>query len=77
MTHGIKRRAPNTPLPGTDPERSASYVTVFFGAPREYGPNEGWQIVQNKHRAKRARRYARIRAAENDVVDIPSLEIHG
>jgi hypothetical protein len=58
------KRAPNTPLPGIDHERPASYTCVFFGATREYGPNEGWQIVKNKKTAKNARRAARRRAEE-------------
>jgi hypothetical protein len=35
-------------LPGIDYDRTDSYVPVFFGAPREYGPNEGWQTVRRK-----------------------------
>ena len=35
-------------LPGIDLDRKDSYVSVFFGAPREYGPDEGWQTVRRK-----------------------------
>jgi hypothetical protein len=58
------KRAPNTPLPGIDHEHPATNIYVFFGAPREYGPNEGWQIVKNKRTVKKARRAARRRAEE-------------
>jgi hypothetical protein len=44
-------------LAGIDPERPYTYRAVFFGAPREYGPNEGWQTVSYKKKGKRARRW--------------------
>jgi hypothetical protein len=30
------------------------YRNVFFGADREYGPNEGWQRVRNKKRYRKS-----------------------
>jgi hypothetical protein len=59
-----QRRAPNTPVPGIDHNHPATNIYVFFGASREYGPNEGWQIVKNKRTVKKARRMARRRAEE-------------
>jgi hypothetical protein len=59
-----QRRAPNVPVPGIDHNHPATNIYVFFGAPREYGPNEGWQIVKNKRTVKKARRMARRRAEE-------------
>ena len=59
-----QRRAPNVPVPGIDHNHPATNIYVFFGASREYGPNEGWQIVKNKRTVKKARRAARRRAEE-------------
>jgi hypothetical protein len=39
--------------PGITPNRPFDYQTVFFGATREYGPDEGWQPVINGRRKKR------------------------
>lgn len=46
-------------LPGIDFDRKDSYVPAFFGAAREYGPDEGWQTV----RRRKAR--AKAKAARN------------
>ena len=43
---------PANPLP--------PYVPPFFGADREYGPEEGWQVVRStRRRPRRNRRKAR------------------
>lgn len=44
-------------LPGIDPDQPCTYKTVFFGAPREYGPEEGWQTVRYSKKGRKARRY--------------------
>ena len=45
-------------LPGIDPDASHSYTPVFFGADREYGPDEGWQRVSYRKKAgRKVRRY--------------------
>ena len=54
-------------LPGIDNERTDNCVPIFFGATREYGPNEGWQEVRRKKHAKNKRR--RRVARENDEKD--------
>ena len=38
----------NRGLPGIDYDRTDSYVPLFFGASREYGPDEGWQTVRRR-----------------------------
>lgn len=35
-------------LPGLTPDPNYRYKRVFFGAEREYGPDEGWQHVGRK-----------------------------
>lgn len=40
----------NTPLPGIDHTRTDVYQTPFFGAKREYGPEDGWTTVHYKRR---------------------------
>jgi len=57
-------RFKNISLPGIDNDRPASYTCVFFGAPREYGPEEGWQVVTDKRAVKRRRR--RVAKQEQD-----------
>ena len=47
----------NRHLPGIDPDRPFTYVPVFFGATREYGPNEGWQTVSYRKKGRKARRW--------------------
>lgn len=42
---------PSNPLP--------AYLPPFFGAEREYGPEEGWQIVRHRRRPRRNRRKAK------------------
>jgi len=59
--------ATNSGLPGINNERTYSYTPVFFGAPREYGPNEGWQEARRKKHVKNKRR--RKVARENDEKD--------
>jgi len=45
-------------LPGIDPNANYTYTRVFFGADREYGPDEGWQRVSyRKKGGRKARRY--------------------
>ena len=45
-------------LPGIDPDANYTYTRVFFGAEREYGPDEGWQRVSyRKKGGRKARRY--------------------
>jgi len=44
-------------LPGIDPDASHSYTTVFFGADREYGPEEGWQRVSYRNKGGRKARF--------------------
>ena len=34
-------------------EKPYVYKNVFFGADREYGPEEGWQTVRRKRRYRR------------------------
>jgi len=38
----------NRGLPGIDYDRKDAYVPLFFGASREYGPDEGWQTVRRR-----------------------------
>lgn len=38
----------NRGLPGIDYDRKDAYVSPFFGASREYGPDEGWQTVRRR-----------------------------
>jgi hypothetical protein len=45
-------------LPGIDPDAKYIYTRVFFGADREYGPDEGWQRVSYRKKGRKARRYA-------------------
>ena len=47
-SHALSDPMKSRGLPGIDVDRKDSYVSVFFGAPREYGPNEGWQTVRRK-----------------------------
>ena len=40
----------NMPLPGIDRTRTDVYQTPFFGAKREYGPEDGWTTVHYRRR---------------------------
>ena len=62
-------------LVGIDHERKDNCVPVFFGAQREYGPNEGWQEVRkNKHvKNKRKRKVARDPAQDLDIDHITDV----
>ena len=40
------------------------YRTVFFGATREYGPEEGWQTVSFKKKGRKSRQW-KSRALKN------------
>ena len=57
-------------LPGVDLDRPFTYTTVFFGAKREYGPDEGWQHVTYKRKGRKARRYR-----EYEKEQQPELEV--
>ena len=43
----------NVSLPGIDHSHTYPYAPVFFGAPREYGPNEGWVTVVRRKKGGR------------------------
>jgi hypothetical protein len=60
-------RAPAHPAyaPGLIPSNTP-YRTVFFGADREYGPDEGWQKVRPKRSSKK-RRARQAREAQEAV----------
>ncbi len=47
----------STQGPGAKP---INYRSPFFGADREYGENEGWQIYMNRHQRRNARRRNRV-----------------
>jgi hypothetical protein len=47
-SHTLRDPMKSRGLPGIDFDRTDSYVSVFFGAPREYGPDEGWQTVRRR-----------------------------
>ena len=42
-------------VPTQEEEKPYVYRHVFFGADREYGPEEGWQIVRRKRRYRKKR----------------------
>lgn len=46
-----------------------TYQPPFFGAEREYGPEEGWQTVRNTHSRSRSRR-SRRRARQEEEVEV-------
>lgn len=54
----------NTQGPGAKP---IHYRSPFFGADREYGPEEGWQIYRTRRSRRNARR--RNRDTDNDNYD--------
>jgi hypothetical protein len=58
---------PANPLP--------NYLSPFFGADREYGPEEGWQTVRhsNRSRPRRSRRKTRKYNDEDTEVE-PMME---
>lgn len=64
--------ATNSGLPGINNERTYSCAPVFFGAPREYGPNEGWQEVRRKKhiKNKRRRKVAREQHTDENNIDL-------
>lgn len=50
--------------------KPAAYRPLFFGAEREYGPEEGWQTYQNRRARRTARRQNRNRGGNyNDTYD--------
>jgi hypothetical protein len=55
----------NRCLPGIDPDRPVTYRLVSFAAPREYGPEEGWQTVRYKKKGRKARKW-RTRVEEEE-----------
>ncbi len=57
----------STQGPGAKPPH---YRSPFFGADREYGPEEGWQVFQNR----RARRLARRSNRRDDNSDYYDFE---
>jgi hypothetical protein len=71
---------PNIPLPGIVPN-NAVYVTPFFGATREYGPDEGWRTYTSRSARAQARRKARARMLRHNTKNIlqhtplPELEV--
>lgn len=46
-----------------------TYQPPFFGAEREYGPEEGWQTVRNGRSRSRSRR-SRRRARQEEEVEV-------
>ena len=68
---GLAKHGPNDHrhLPGVNLDGPSNYRMVFFGATREYGPDEGWQHVTYKK--KKSRKMRRYREQEKQ----PELEV--
>ena len=69
---------PNIPLPGIDHSRKDIYVTPFFGAQREYGPDEGWRTYTSRKTRAKANRKARgrmLRQNQNILRHTPQPEL--
>ena len=70
---------PNLPLTGIAPNNTV-YETPFFGAMREYGPDEGWRTYTSRRARAKARRKARGRTLrQNQNIlrhnTLPELEV--
>jgi len=64
-----------THLPGINHE-PFFYQNVFFGATREYGPEEGWQVVQRRRKGQQnKRRYQQTPSRPNADMSFPYAEI--
>ena len=65
---GLATHGPNDHrhLPGTD----LTYRNVFFGATREYGPDEGWQVVSYKKKKRRYRVYEKKKEEEQAELEV-------
>jgi hypothetical protein len=57
--YGNPKHGPNDNrhLPGIDLDSPRPFTILTFGATREYGPDEGWQHVSYKKKARKVRRY--------------------
>jgi hypothetical protein len=43
-----------------------TYASPFFGADREYGPEEGWQVVRHSNRSRPVRNRRKARKYNNN-----------
>ena len=59
----------NRCLSGIDPDRHVTYRPVSFAAPREYSPEEGWQTVRYKKKGRKARKWHKRIAEEEEEIE--------